>query len=200
MEHASIAAFAKLSLHLLALGAPPDLVRDAHQAAMEEVDHAQIAFSLASAYGGAPLGPAPFGEAASLSLERTTLAALVEETLMDGCVGETAAAVEAACAAESATAPTVAGALRAIAAEEADHAELGFRIVAWAVRQAREEISPVLVRALAALSAEVDAGPAPAAKGALAAHGVLGEAERARLRHEVIRDVVIPALAALAHR
>ena len=198
MEHASIAAFAKLSLQLLALGAPPDLVRDAHRAAMEEVDHAQIAFSLASAYGGAPLGPARLEEAASPSQERATLVRLVEETLLDGCVGETVAAVEAACAAEGAADPAIADALRAIAADEASHAELGFRIAAWAVKQAKDEVSPILARVLAELRSAVEAErAAPAGRGALAGHGVLGEGERARIRHEVIRDVVIPALAAL---
>ncbi len=198
MEHASIAAFARLSLQLLALGAPPALVRDAHQAAMEEVDHAQIAFSLASAYGGAPLGPGRLEEAASSSQERATLVTLVEETLLDGCVGETVAAVEAACAAEAATDVTIADALRAIAADETSHAELGFRIVAWAVKQAKDDVSPVIARALAELRSAIEAEPAaPAGRSALADHGVLGEGERARIRHEVIRDVVIPAIAAL---
>ena len=202
MEHASIAAFAKLSLELLALGAPPELVRDAHRAAMEEVDHAHVAFTFASVYGGVPVGPAPLEQATSLLSERATLARLVEETLLDGCVGETAAAVEAARAAEGASDPSIAEALRAIAADETSHAELGFRVVAWAVRQAREEVSPVVARVLAELRAavevEVEGEPAaPAERGALAAHGVLGEGERARVRHDVIRDVVIPALAAL---
>ena len=48
MEHASIASFARFSLQLLALGAPARLVRDAQAAALDEVRHAEHAFSIAS--------------------------------------------------------------------------------------------------------------------------------------------------------
>ena len=33
-EHASIAAFSRFSLHLMAVGAPPDLIAAAHEAAL----------------------------------------------------------------------------------------------------------------------------------------------------------------------
>ena len=41
MEHASVAAFGQLSLHLAALGAPPELVARTHLAALDEVRHSQ---------------------------------------------------------------------------------------------------------------------------------------------------------------
>jgi hypothetical protein len=40
-EHASVAAFARLSLQLMSLGAPPELLRRVHRAAIDEVDHAR---------------------------------------------------------------------------------------------------------------------------------------------------------------
>ena len=36
MEHASVAAFSRFSLQLLAVGAPPSLLEDAHRAALDE--------------------------------------------------------------------------------------------------------------------------------------------------------------------
>jgi len=42
-EHASVAAFARLSLELMRFGAPSELVADAHRAAMDEVQHAKAA-------------------------------------------------------------------------------------------------------------------------------------------------------------
>lgn len=51
LEHSSIAAFAKLSLDLMAHGAPLDLVRAAHQAALEEIRHTEAACAMATAAG-----------------------------------------------------------------------------------------------------------------------------------------------------
>ena len=57
MEHASIAAFARLSLELLSLGAPPDLLRQSASAQADEIHHAEICFSLASHYLGEGISP-----------------------------------------------------------------------------------------------------------------------------------------------
>src|SRR5262249_34475352 len=58
-EHASVPAFSRLALSLVALGAPARLVEAAHRAALEEIAHARLSFSLAGAYAGAPVGPGP---------------------------------------------------------------------------------------------------------------------------------------------
>ena len=59
-EHASVAAFARLSLQLMAHGAPADLLRDVHQAALDEVGHAERCWSVARRLGAASVGAAPF--------------------------------------------------------------------------------------------------------------------------------------------
>jgi hypothetical protein len=56
-EHASIAAFARLTLHLLSVGAPPELIEKAHLASLDEIRHARSCFALARRYGGGALGP-----------------------------------------------------------------------------------------------------------------------------------------------
>ena len=52
MAGAEIASFARTSLDLLALGAPADLVAETHRAALDEIEHARIAYALASAFSG----------------------------------------------------------------------------------------------------------------------------------------------------
>ena len=47
LEHASVASFSRLSLALLAVGAPADLVALAHRAALDEIRHARLCFALA---------------------------------------------------------------------------------------------------------------------------------------------------------
>jgi hypothetical protein len=169
LEHASIAAFGRVALDLLAISAPPELVLRAHRAAAEEIEHARAAFSLASAYAGAPRGPAAFPEAASAwspdgeSME-VRVARVVRESIVDGCVGEGAAAR----AAEEATAvcddPVVTSVLSRIAVDEASHAALAADIVTWALRE-----HPVAARrgreaASRALSLQLGDAAAPASE------------------------------------
>ena len=101
MEHASIAAFARFALEILSLGAPPELLVQTHAAMTDETVHARDAFALASAYAGRAVGPGALDVGAALS-SRTPLD-IVRTTILEGCIGETVAAVEAAEAREHAT-------------------------------------------------------------------------------------------------
>ncbi|MEO7329978.1 MAG: ferritin-like domain-containing protein, partial [Minicystis sp.] len=92
LEHASVASFGRFALELLAFGAPADLLRAAHEAAIDEVRHAQRCFALAGAYRGEAVAPGafPFGGAVVLAAD---LAALAESAVIEGCIGETLAAL-----------------------------------------------------------------------------------------------------------
>jgi len=130
MEHASIAAFARLSLELLALGAPPELVAGAHAAALDEIEHARICFALA----GEALGPAP------LPIPELALADLRDvavRTAKDSCVGELVSALVLAKAAHGDE--TIAK----MADDELRHAALGWTIVAWACARDPSVLEPV---------------------------------------------------------
>ncbi len=154
MEHASVAAFAATSLRLLALGAPPELVAGAHRAALDEIEHARIAFALASAYAGTPLAPATFDGAAAMT--GVTLEALAVETFVDGCIGETLGAIAVARDAAAEPDPAIAELLRGIAVDEARHAELAWQIVTWCVHR-----EPAILRLLAVVLGCRRAAPAP---------------------------------------
>ena len=147
LEHASIASFARFALDLMALGAPPHLVAGAHAAAEDEIVHARIAFAIASAYAGRELGPGALafdGQRAPLDL--TTFA---RETFVDGCIGETIAAIEAREASRGADDPSVRSAHRRIARDEERHAELAWRTLAWAVREGGDPVRETIRAALA---------------------------------------------------
>lgn len=51
MEHASVAAFSQLGLHLAALGAPARLLEATHRAALDEIRHARACFAIVHAIG-----------------------------------------------------------------------------------------------------------------------------------------------------
>ena len=59
MEHASVAAFARFTLHLMSLGAPAALVERSNAALADETLHAKLAFAIASGYAGRAIGPGP---------------------------------------------------------------------------------------------------------------------------------------------
>jgi hypothetical protein len=150
MEHASIAAFARFSLQLLSLGAPPDLVEACTQALADETAHTKLCFRIASAYAGRALGPGPLD--VQRSLDVSSLEQIVALVIAEGCFGETSAALDALEASTNASDPVIAAAYTLIAADEQRHAELAFRFVRWAL-----ERGDATVRAT--VRAAVDAPP-----------------------------------------
>lgn len=145
LEHASIAAFARFGLQLLALGAPPDLLQGCTGALADETAHAKLCWKLASAYAGRAIGPGPLD--IERSLVTTSLEEVVDLVIAEGCVGETSAALEALEAAEAASDPTLRAVYARIARDEQHHAELAFRFVRWALQRDREKVSDRVRRA-----------------------------------------------------
>jgi hypothetical protein len=199
LEHASVAAFARLTLELLALGAPPDLIEGSQRASLDEIEHARDCFALASAYAGAPIGPG--GLALEGALEQSSLVELAVRTVHEGCVGETIAALVASAALRGATDPAVRAALRRIARDEAQHAELSWRVVAWALRAGGPDVAHAVAHAFAqALEAppHVQGSDVAAAdRESFRAHGRLTPAELAEVVKEALAEVVAPCAAAL---
>ncbi len=152
-EHASIATFARLSLELLALGAPMDLVMACQRAGADEVRHAEDAYALASAFAGEELGAMPFPEACAPIVP--DVVRLARETLEDGCIGESAAALAAMRDAEDSDDPATKAVLRRVARDESRHAELAFRLLGWTTEAAAQRCATrsnaILLRSRASL-------------------------------------------------
>jgi hypothetical protein len=196
MEHASIAAFARFTLEALSVGAPPDFVNLAQAAMADETAHARDAFALASAYAGATIGPGAL--ATENALGGRSLLDILETTILEGCIGETVAAVEAAEALAHATDPAVREALTLVTADETRHAELAWRFVRWALESGDEAFSRA-VTSLLARTAMIEASfdeDAPATdepdEKALREHGMLTVRARHEIRRRVLREIVLP--------
>jgi hypothetical protein len=194
-EHASVAAFARFALQLLALGAPPDLVSATHQALVDEVEHARLAFALASAYAGAPRGPGPLPAAtAPLAHDLTAVAlALVHE----GCIGETIAAAQVDLARETATDPAVRAALVRIAADERAHSQLAWRALRWCLARGDAGLRAAVGRAFAAAAPPHDRDRDEPDPDVLRAHGRTAARDRRELARACLEQVIRPAAAAL---
>jgi hypothetical protein len=195
-EHASIASFARFTLQLLAVGAPPTLLAQAHQAGLDEIEHARLSFRVASAFAGEALGPGPLPSPPSSGVD--TLEDVTRATLLEGCVAETLAAHEAEHAAREAVDPVLRAVLARVAADEARHAELAWAFVGWAVETGGENVMRV-VRGVAGEARATFPGEVPAADDEdLRAFGALPPAMRARLARACLEHAVLPALEALA--
>lgn len=191
LEHASVASFSQFSLELLRFGAPPDLVRAAHQAALDEITHAEACFSLANAYLGKPVGPGAIGST-GFPPPAASLARFAEALVREGCVGETLAAVDAAARLAVARDPAVRATLTAILRDESAHAALAWRALAWILERdgdgairARLEIVFAEERQRWTSVAEVDAVSASAQE-----HGLLPGPVRAHALRRAWEEVI----------
>jgi hypothetical protein len=198
MEHASIAAFARFSLQLLALGAPAELVEETTRAIEDETRHAKICFGVAARYGDRAFGPGKLELTGAL--EALDLLGVADLVITEGCLGETSAALEAAWAAEAAE-PALAQLLRGIADDELRHAALAFRFVAWAAAQ-DARVTELFSRRLhearaAAASTRASADATGSASERLARHGVLDELTRREARRRALDEIVDPTALAL---
>ena len=198
MEHASIAAFARFTLQLMSLGAPPDLIEGATSAMADETRHAKICFAIASRYAGRRLGPGALP--VERSLNESSLLEIVLNTILEGCVGETIAAIEAGEAAEHASDPTIRGVLSAISSDEATHAALAWRFVKWALTQGDTDFRSSVVSGFERLQAEAPLASflrmIPADR-ELLQNGVVPESMRDEIRARTIEELIIPCARAL---
>ena len=194
LEHASVASFARFTLELLALGAPPALLAESQRAAIDEVEHARLAYALARAYAGRSFGPGPL-DLSAVAL-RTGAREVVRALVMEACVGETLGVAEALAIADRVRDPILRGTHARIAVDEQRHAELAWRSLAWLLAGGDAELTRFAARCFEQATREMAYDPAPRA-GSWPEHGVLAAAELGAIRRRALREVVSPCAAAV---
>ncbi len=183
-EHASVAAFARLVLDLVALGAPPELIAAANLDALDEIRHAELCFAIARSFGGAGEGPAPFPEVRRLEplprMRTAALAKLAVESLVDGALHEGVSARVIGAVARRSEDASLRDVLEAIAADEARHAAHGWDVVEWCAAEGGARVAQVLAGAIRAVPRELASSRQPEARdGAWERWGIPGsELER----------------------
>jgi hypothetical protein len=208
-EHASVAAFARLTLDLMALGAPPNLIAAANRDALDEIRHTELCFSLAYALDGKTVSPGPFPEAQRVPtlprLRTFALAKLAVGSLIDGALHEGVSARVIGKLARRSTDPAINAVLKELAADEGRHAAHGWAVVEWCLDEGGQPVRTALLAALRALpSAMHSTLPEPASDGGWERWGIHGHglesqeysAARARVIERVHRLVVARSTAA----
>ena len=145
LEGVSVPAFLRLERELTAHGAPRPLIRTAARAARDEIRHHRMMTSLARRFGAEPAAiPQEFPS------HVRSLEVVAVENATEGCVRESLGAILAREQAARAAVPSVRAALRAIASDEARHANLAFAVDAWTRRKLTPAASKNVARARAA--------------------------------------------------
>jgi len=198
-EHASVGSFALFTLDLLACGAGSELVEAAQRAALDEVEHARLCFSLASGFAGRPLGPGTLD--CGTRPQTRSLAEATAAAVREGCVGETLAAIQLQAQLSRAQDPVTCRALRKIARDEARHAELAFRFVRWAVGVGGEQLRSIAALEFSAALDALESASAPHESSQPEelwnAYGRLTAAQAHSVRLHAMREVVEPCAQAL---
>jgi hypothetical protein len=199
LEHASVAAFSRFTLGLLAVGAPADLVAESVRATADEVEHARTAYGLASHFLGRPIGPGALATHDAFD-ETLTLEGLALATFVEGCINETLSALEAREAALSAEHPALREVLGRIADDEARHSELAFRFVAWALERSSPTLRARIARAVENAESQISASTPGNESVGLQGFGVLSAEHRRALRTQGFHEVITPCVKALLER
>lgn len=192
LEHASVGSFARFTLELLALGAPPDLLADAQRASADEIRHASAIYGWIHTLTSEALGPD------ELDVRRIDIASdpavVFERLVVEGCVGESIGAALARSDAHAAADPRLRAILLGIADDEAKHAALAWRTAAWMSARwpsLKQGLGEQVRHAVAALQAiERPEG--------CAEHGVIDTRAARQLVGTVEREVIEPLVAALS--
>jgi hypothetical protein len=200
-EHASVASFSRFAMQLLALGAPAELVRDVHAGALDEIRHAELCLGLSSGYLGESVEPGALPMPGPIAIV-PDLAAVAAEAVMEGCIGETVATVQAVDALAVTTDAAVREVLEITVADETRHAELSWRFLAWALDQGG---APVREAVLAAFASFRPAQPRVEALegvdlGLYAAHGRQRAVEGRAIAERVMAEIIQPAMCVLLSR
>ncbi len=193
VEHASVAAFARATLELMALGAPADLLADCQRAGLDEIRHAEGCFALVERYTGRRVAPGPI---AALPARAATLEQLAVDTFAEGCVSETIATLSATRVLAACQDDEVARFLDRLIRDETRHAALAWRTVAWAVREGGPAVAAAL-RAQAAAMAPVDPVGDAASDPEMLAAGRSDERTRREAVRDAWREIISPTLAEL---
>ncbi|AKV02879.1 hypothetical protein AKJ09_09542 [Labilithrix luteola] len=202
-EHASVAAFARLTLDLVALGAPPALVRSANEDAIEEIRHAELCFAVARSIDGRAESPGAFPQASrarTLVGPRTAqLAQLAVDSLVDGALHEGVSARIVAKLARRTADPAVREMLKEIAADEGRHARHGWDVVKFCLSEGGEPVAYALEAAGRALPKTMRTPlPDAARSGAWERFGIMSEALEATEFEATRRDLEVRLASLLA--
>jgi len=198
-EHASVASFARHTLQLMSIGAPPELLTASQEASMDEIRHAKMCYGIAGVFLDSDVSPGPLD--VDGSLKNIGIKDIIRSVIQDGCIGETLSAIEAHFRAYHAKDDAVKSTLTRIAADETRHAQLAWDTVVWITEKyseyqplAKETFRAELMRQHTVIKQPLHSTLCTDSTkdDYLKAFGIIPQSERNKVRRAGIKDVIEP--------
>ena len=151
-EYISAVIAQQVTLRLLQLGAPPDLIRDGLRIASDELTHSELSAAVAASASGEAASPVIDPAAMAVPAGEGALGSLIPSIVRFFCVGETIAVPLFRMLRQHCTIPIARSALDRIMRDETRHRQFGWDVLDWMllvggpeVRQQLADQAPVLV-------------------------------------------------------
>ncbi len=154
-EYRSAALASQVTLWLIQLGAPPDLIRDGLQVVEDELTHSELSAEVATTAGGRPAAPVIQAAALALPSPDGPLTAVALALVRFFCIGETVAVPMFRMLRAKATEPMCREVLDIVLRDEARHRQFGWDGLDWLLDGYEAQIGDAVRAALPAMLAEV---------------------------------------------
>ena len=203
-EYTSAAIAHQVTLWLIQVGGPPDLIRDGLRIVEDELTHSELSAHVMAATGGTFVPPVIGGAMLTLPGGHDPRAALPSSILRFFCVGETVAVPLFRMLRERCSVPVARQALDRVMRDEARHRQFGWDVLDWLLLGDRDAVLRVVAREVplvldgvaAAYGMPVGEPPGPELLPEVAAWGLAARAEYAETLSVALRRDVLPRLAA----
>ena len=154
-EYRSAALAAQVTLWLIQVGAPPDLIRDGLQVVEDELSHSELSAQVAAAAGGGEAPPVLDGRALTLPCPDGPLPAVALALVRFFCIGETVAVPMFRMLRAKATQPLCRDVLDVVLRDEARHRQFGWDGLDWLLDAHEPRVGSTIAAALPTMMAEV---------------------------------------------
>jgi len=196
MEHASVASFSRFSLELMSVGASPELLAGAHQAALDEVRHTQISLGIAKQFGSTTFAPGSFPISSKADFAFGDMEKIAGAAALEGCIEETLAADTVLYQADHMGDSNHKALLHSVAFDEAAHAAFAWRAVQW-MASTSPEVHDAVSTVFSARARRYESAPEAASVPTLQHLGLLDQGTMDKLQHAAWHNIVAPMAASL---
>jgi hypothetical protein len=197
MEHASVASFARFSLELMSIGAPTELLTDAHEAALDEVRHTQISLEIANQFSASNFTPGSFpisSKAADFAFGN--MEEIAKAAALEACIEETLAAAVVLYQAAHMGDEYHKTLLHSVALDEARHAAFAWRAVRW-MASTSHDIHSAVSTVFSDRALRYEGVLENSSEPTLQHLGLLDQGTVSKLQHAAWHHVVAPTAASL---
>lgn len=160
-EYTSAAIAHQVTLWLIQLGAPPDLIRDGLGVVEDELAHSELSAEVADSAGGDVGSPVIDPAAMIIAAGSDPSTALVSSILRFFCIGETVAVPLFRMLRRHCSVPVAVRALDRIMRDEGRHRQFGWDVLDWALLAGGSSIRDAMVDQVPAMMSEVVSAYAP---------------------------------------